>query len=154
MANKNGTPKKLVSEWVPVFLDKLRETGNVMRSCEVAGVGRTTAYTHREKTETFSKLWDDALADAVDFMDEEARRRAMYGVDEPIYHLGVCVDTIKKYSDTLLIYLLKVHGGPKYKDTLVNRHTGKDDDSPIEVAFTDLVKQAAQQRRERDGNRD
>ncbi len=153
MVDKNGTSKKLVSEWVPVFLDKLRETGNVMRSCEAAAVGRSTAYVHREKTPTFAKLWDDALADAVDFMDEEARRRAM-GITQTFRGKDGEPYVVTSYSDTLLIYLLKVHGGPKYKDTVVNRHTGKDDDSPIKLSFIDLIKEAAKQRREGDGNGD
>ena len=40
-------------------------------------------------------------------LEDEARRRAVDGVDEPVFQQGKQVGTIRKHSDTLLIFLLK-----------------------------------------------
>ncbi|WP_162148545.1 hypothetical protein [Asticcacaulis sp. AC402] len=35
---------------------------------------------------------------------------------EPVYHLGKTVGAIRKYSDTLAIFLLKAHAPEKYRE--------------------------------------
>ena len=54
------------------------------------------------------------------------------GVEEPVYHQGVCIDTIHKYSDTLLIFLLKGHAPAKYRENHRVEHTG-DGGGPLVV---------------------
>src|SRR5574341_2636416 len=44
---------------------------------------------------------------AADNLVREATRRAIEGVDKPVYQGGKMVGTIREYSDTLLIFLLK-----------------------------------------------
>ena len=51
---------------------------------------------------------DEAVAEGIDLLEEEARRRAVDGVNKrPIYHRGVQVGEIAQYSDKLLIFLLE-----------------------------------------------
>lgn len=90
-----------------LFLKSLASTGNVGLSVEAAGIGRSTVYEWREKDGTFAKEWDTALADASDVLEAEARRRAVEGTQEPVFYQGVKVDTVRKYSDLLLIFLMK-----------------------------------------------
>ena len=92
------TPKKGAGEWRPPFLAALRSSGNIRASCQAAGVSRKVAYAHRQKWPEFRKQWNDALEDAVDLLEAEARRRAMQS------------------SDTLLIFLLKAHRPDKYSE--------------------------------------
>jgi hypothetical protein len=47
------------------------------------------------------------LEEAADVLLAEARRRAIEGVEEPIMHQGQVVTTVRRYSDLLLIFLLK-----------------------------------------------
>ena len=42
----------------------------------------------------------------MDDMETEARRRGV-GYDEPVFYKGEVVGTVKKYSDLLLIFMLK-----------------------------------------------
>lgn len=49
-------------------------------------------------------------------LEDEARRRAFEGFDKPIVHQGVITDTVKEYSDTLAIFLLKAHFPEKYRE--------------------------------------
>ena len=61
----------------------------------------------------------------------EARRRALTGVEQPVYYKGEAVGRIAKYSDTLLIFLLKAHWPKKSRDNVSAEHSGKDN-GPIQ----------------------
>jgi hypothetical protein len=90
---KNLTPKKGTKPpgWVEAFLATLRTTGNVRSACKQAGIARQTAYERRESDAEFRHLWDDALQEALDELEEAGRERA------------------KLASDVLLIFFLKHH---------------------------------------------
>lgn len=49
-------------------------------------------------------------------LKDEAYRRAHAGVSEPVFYQGRQVATIQKYSDTLLMFLIK-QGDPSYRDS-------------------------------------
>jgi hypothetical protein len=86
---------------------------------------------------TFKALFDEAHEDALDALEEEARRRAVDGVLEPVYQGGEKVGTIRKYSDALLMLLLK----GKRPDTFRERHevTGKNG-GPLHTQTDVIVK--------------
>jgi hypothetical protein len=95
----NRTPKKRSSgDWSAPFLAVLRRSGNVREACKRAKIGRRTAYDRRESDAKFRAAWDDAIEDACDDLELEARRRA------------------KRQSDTLLIFLLKAHRPEKFRE--------------------------------------
>jgi len=54
--------------------------------------------------------------------EEEAHRRAVDGVKEPVYYKGARVDTIAKYSDKLLELLLKADQPAKYREHVKHEH--------------------------------
>ena len=64
-------------------------------------------YGWRREDAEFGKAWDDAYAEGGDAIDEEARRRAVDGWDEPVFRGGEQVGVIRRYSDRLLERLLK-----------------------------------------------
>jgi hypothetical protein len=54
---------------------------------------------------------------AADRLEEEAWRRAVDGVDEPVgFYRGKPSAWVKRYSDTLLIFLLKALRPEKYRE--------------------------------------
>lgn len=108
------------------FLNVLKETGNVSEAAREVGLSRRTAYNLRESDEEFAKAWDEAVDTGIDYLEEEARRRAYKGVAEPVFYQGMECGTVQKYSDTLMIFLLKANRPDKYKDRVANEHTGKD----------------------------
>jgi hypothetical protein len=110
---KRGEP----SWWAP-FLDALGKSAVVLLACRAAGVSRATVYRHRARSGRFARRWDDALEDAVDMLEAEARRRALHGTDRPVYYRGEAVGTVREYSDTLLIFLLKASRPERYRDRL------------------------------------
>ncbi len=60
-------------------------------------------------------------------LEAEARRRAVEGVRKPVYCRGEIVGTVKEYSDTLLIFLMKGARPEKYRDNVRVERTGPND---------------------------
>lgn len=81
--------------------------GNVSRAAEAVSIPRCSVYQWRHEDEAFAKAWDNVIESAIDAAEQELYRRAVDGVDEPVYQKGECVGTIRRYSDTALIFLLK-----------------------------------------------
>ena len=107
------TPRK---DWRPAFIEALRRTGNVTLAARYAGRSRNQAYHVRRRSEDFAAQWDEALEEGTDLLDAEARRRAVTGIDKPVYYKGEVVGSITKYSDRLLMFLLRAHRPQKFRD--------------------------------------
>ena len=82
-----------------LFLDKLRNSGNVRLACQAAGVSRRTIYNWRNKWITFAEDWDEAIEEACDVLEGHAWKRATKG-----------------QSDRLLMFLLKAYRKEKFSD--------------------------------------
>ena len=91
------------------FIRQLAMTGNVTTSAEAVGVARHMVYEWRKQDPSFARKWEEALAIAVDALAMEARRRALDGVEEVRYFQGEPIGTIRKYSDQLLMFLLRAY---------------------------------------------
>ena len=132
-APNSPTPKKeWAHKWQPIFLKWLRKKGNVTAACDKAKIDRTWVYDVRHWDADFATAGDEALAEATERLEMEARRRAHDGVLEPVFYKGDKVGTVRKYSDTLLIFLLKAHAPEKYRDNSRVELTGRDG-GPIDV---------------------
>lgn len=73
------------------FLDALAITGVVTSACEATGIARKTAYHWRDVDVAFAEEWDEAIATSTDRLEAEAHRRAVAGVEEPVFHRGQLV---------------------------------------------------------------
>ncbi|RMD89771.1 MAG: hypothetical protein D6807_03020 [Alphaproteobacteria bacterium] len=90
-----------------LFLDALRASANVSAAARRAGMSRSAAYALRQSDASFRAQWDDALEEALDALEEELRRRALEGVEKPVFYGGKPCGTIRSYSDQLGMFLLK-----------------------------------------------
>jgi len=126
------TPKKS-----KLFLNGLRKTGVISYACEMAKIGRTAAYAWRADDAEFAKAWNEALDEALDALELEARRRAHDGLIKKKFHEGAAIiDPAtgeqyyeREYSDTLMIFLLKGGRPEKYRDQFdVNLRKLSDED--------------------------
>ena len=106
------------------FLEALARVGVVNEAARAAGVHRVTAYKWREADEAFAADWDDALEQCADRIEAEAMRRAVDGVEEPVYQGGQLVGTKLVYSDTLLGKLLNANRPAKYRERFDVAHSG------------------------------
>ena len=111
MADKKMTPEKMAK-----FLSVLSESGNVTRAAEESDCGRQNLYRLKREDEAFSAAWEEAADIGAKRLEDEARRRAVEGWQEPVWYQGEQTGTVTKYSDTLLICLLKAHHPEKYAD--------------------------------------
>lgn len=109
-----------------IFIEALRDGHTISQACRTANLPRSTVYHRRTLQPTFAEAWDDAEDEGSDVMEQEAFRRAVHGVDKPITHQGIITDTVKEYSDTLLIFLLKGRKPNKFRERIDNTHTGPD----------------------------
>ena len=135
---KTHRKKKEMSKVYSTFLAALAQTGNVRASAEAADVNFSIIYAHRRENPAFKAAFDEALAMAVESLEGEAFRRALDGTLKPVYQGGEQVGTIREYSDTLLIFLLKGRKKEVYGDTL--KHQG-DAENPLLINADNLTRE-------------
>lgn len=116
------------------FLKALTDTGNVSAAARAAKASRSRAYQLKAADPEFAAEWTDALETAIDSLDAEARRRALGGVETPHFQQGRVAGTVRKYSDALLMFLLRAHRPERYRDRAVG---GSEADADAENAFAD-----------------
>lgn len=131
------TPKK---DWQERFIASLQKLPNVTRAAKAAGINRKYAYQVKKSDIQFAEAWDDALGMSVDNAEAELHRRAVLGVLEPVYHNGKKVGSVREYSDTLLIFLLKTHRPEKYRDSV--KLTGSGPNGEIEQKHSGVIENA------------
>lgn len=118
---KKGLPSPYKISYIKqeIFLKTLAMTGKVTEAVKAAGFSSSTSlYLKRKKDEKFAEAWDLALYVAGDKLEAEAIRRAHDGVYEPQYYQGKVVGHTIKYSDTLLMFMLKGIRPEKFRDNV------------------------------------
>lgn len=114
MANRiKFTPQKR-----SLFFDELRVDANVTRCAALCGISRRHLYDLRRDDPKFRAAWDEAVEVGLAAWEDELTRRAIDGVDEPVFYQGAKCGTVKRYSDTLLIFGLKSRLPDKYGDRI------------------------------------
>lgn len=106
------------------FLEALEDCGHVKNSATIVALNTGTLYRWRKEDPAFAEAWDEATKIASMHLEDEARRRA-FGYDEQLHYQGhLTGDVVRKYSDTLLIFLLKGNNPEKFKDRVStdNKH--------------------------------
>jgi len=100
------------------FLTALSECGMITLAAEIAGIARSTHYRWLEEDPDYPALFIAATEQAGERLEQEARRRAVEGVKEDVYYQGKPCGVVTKYSDTLLIFLMKGAMPEKYKERI------------------------------------
>lgn len=147
---ENVTPKKRA------FLQAYVLCGQIVASARAATINEHTHYEWLENDPEYPALFAAAKAEFTHLLESEAIRRAYTGVDEPVVHKGqfqypdlkedgtpdlsrpLCV---RKFSDVLMIFLLKGALPDKYKER--NEHTGPGGGpitTKLEIAYLDKPK--------------
>lgn len=166
---------KLSPERIAAFCGALACSCQVGKAAAAVGISRVTAYEWRNNSPEFAKMWDQAMKVGLTALEDEAHRRAFEGNPEPLVHKGqftylfspevdpetglahVLLDAegkpltaaIKRYSDTLAIFLLKAHDPNKYRENSRVEMAGSleithasDDDIDQELAELEALEQA------------
>jgi hypothetical protein len=109
--NSKLTPEKLTA-----FLTVFADTCSVTKAAAAIGVARQTVYEWRDNDVEFAAAWQRAERLGVEAMKDETKRRAFEGVNEPVFYQGAECGAVRKYSDTLAMFLIKAHD-PTYRDS-------------------------------------
>lgn len=91
------------------FLRHLAETGNVSAAARAAGLDRAEAYRRRQYNAHFAGQWQAALDEALDLLEGQLRERAMTGTEKPVFYGGKACGSVRNYSDSLAMFLLRAH---------------------------------------------
>lgn len=118
MAKRKRTTKK------GPFLAAFAKLGNVTSACKSAKCSRVQVYAWLKDDPEFAKQFDEAQQEAMEHLEEEARRRAVTGTLKPVFYLGSQCGQIREYSDTLLIFLMKAGNPQKYRENSRVEHAG------------------------------
>lgn len=85
------------------FLDTYARTGRWIAACRATGCSTTAAHNLRKDNEWFRESCEAAEATYAGIVRAEIQRRALHGVDEPVYQKGQLIGYKRVYSDQLLI---------------------------------------------------
>lgn len=138
------TPEKRAA-----FLTFMRTSPNVTMAARSIGLTRRAVYFAYEEEPDFAKEWDEAKAEGVEFLEAEAQRRAFEGTNKPVFHMGMQCGTVREYSDTLTIFLLKAHNPERFRENhkidlggaLTHKHVTDDEAAAKLTALLAIAKQ-------------
>jgi hypothetical protein len=117
-----------------LFLATYLEMWSIAEAAKRSGVSRAAHYKRLERDPRYREAFEDLQETIRDTIRDEIRRRAIDGWDEPVIYRGKKCDTIRKYSDRLLILLAKAHC-PEFRDHVQMQHA---DDVNIRVEYVDV----------------
>jgi len=102
-------PRRWSAKAEGAFLEALAESGNVARSCRIAGVSDNTVYRQRAKSEAFRTRWAEALREGYAKLEALVLDRALNGYDKPVYQGGKKVGTTRHYDNRTALTILRMH---------------------------------------------
>ena len=74
--------------WIVPFLEHLKTSCNYAESARVVGVAYNAVMARKRNDADFEAACDEAMEEAYDALEAEARRRAFTGVEEPVVYQG------------------------------------------------------------------
>ena len=98
------------------FLEAFACGGSIRLAAEAAKVSRRNHCRWLKSDPKYAEAFEDARERAIEAMEAEARRRAVEGVREPVFFEGEVCGHRQRYSDNLLMFLLKGANLEKYRD--------------------------------------
>jgi hypothetical protein len=98
------------------FLAAFAETASYTKAAEAAKIGHETHYRLLKDDAEYAVAFEEFKRKAVQVLEDEVIRRALEGVLVPVFHKGEPTGVIRRYSDSLLMFLLKGFMPEKYRE--------------------------------------
>ena len=111
MVERMSKGKRISARQKAIFIDILQHTGNISAAIRAADMSRRGAYGLRKTDRYFAQEWDMALDDALDDLEGALRKRAIEGVEKPVYYGGKMCGSQRNYSDNVGMFILKSRRG-------------------------------------------
>jgi hypothetical protein len=120
-----------------LFLEEYARLGVIVRAAEAAGLKPNTIAKYRESDPKFEEAFEYAQQLYNGILETETYRRAVEGVDKPVFQKGGQVGVVREYSDVLLKMLMQANM-PKYRDAQSKLEMAGPT-GPVEIRFVDPV---------------
>ena len=137
------TVRKITKRKRRELIALLSEGSFIGRACEAIGVTRQGVHKLQQRDPEFARQIELARSIGAGVLEDEALRRAVQGVDRPVFQGGKLVGHVREFSDTLLLALLRAHLPEKYTERSKTELTGADG-GPVKIA--DMMPLEVQQR--------
>jgi hypothetical protein len=98
------------------FLEAYKQAGTASEAARLTGIPRDTHTYWLKRSESYRQAFAAADDEATEVLEKEALRRAVDGREEDVYFNGQVVGKVRKYSDVLLIFLLKAKRPDVYRE--------------------------------------
>lgn len=127
----------------PVFLQTFRESGFVLQTCARVGISQKSFAKWIQDDPEFAKEFEIANQEVTEKYEIAAGVRAVNGWEEPVFHQGKQVGTVRKYSDRLLELLLKARNRQKYGERIDYNVDEEAIAGAIATRFVSIVRRVA-----------
>lgn len=99
--------KKRTEEKDTMFFEALANGLTAPAAAAAAGYARSTVYYFRKNHKDFRRRWKLSVSLFENKLLKEVDRRAVTGIQKPVYYKGKIVGSITEYSDQLLMFRLR-----------------------------------------------
>lgn len=134
------------------FLEAYANGSSIRKSCEIAGIGRTTVYEWQKQDAAFAERFKHAQEDGNDLIEDELVRRAVHGYEvpmvsmgKPVFHADGTLLTETRYSDPLMTLLVKARMPEKYRERQQVEHSGSIDTTGAKELLLDKLARLKEQ---------
>lgn len=123
---RQGRTLKRRRYWRRAFLHALASGHTIAGAALVAGVPSSTLYDNRKADQDFAAAWDNAAEAGLGVLENEAIRRAVDGVEKPVWYQGEEAGKERVYSDRLLLRALEARSKSwAQRQAVSHEHTGR-----------------------------
>ena len=117
-----------------VFLEMFPSLFTISSTCKAVQMSRRNFYNWLQDDPEFARDFEDAKKMVIETLEQEVRRRAVEGVEKPVYQGGKLVGSVQEYSDILLMFYLKGLCPERYRDNYqVQVNAGQVEIKTIEI---------------------
>jgi hypothetical protein len=108
-------PKEHHRNWHAAFLEAFAQCGIVNLAARQVKISANAVEKAKQRSPRFREAYFAAKENATQMLEAEMMRRAKIGIDEPVTIAGQR-EVVKKYSDSLLMFMLKALRPQVYRD--------------------------------------
>lgn len=105
-----------------IFLKIYSAGANLTEACKAAQVSRSAVYHLLDRSEAFRAAFALAYREGGDILEDECFRRAVKGVEKPVYQGGHLVGLVQEYSDGMAQFMLKGRKPEVYDRQHIQEH--------------------------------
>jgi hypothetical protein len=109
-------PRSSTSISMRAFLASYAQTANITKAAEAAKIDRGLHYRWLDTFPKYQKAFLEAERQAGDYLESVAVGRATEGVMEAVYYQGRPIGAVRRYSDGVMMTLLRGFKPKKYSN--------------------------------------